>query len=125
MPNMKFFSSSSTSSPAAPTISVMDNSHSLHGDVTDVEDRGYITNSGEDTATDIDEKHPNSTTLHPGPDAPIMTKLEAATEVMKEDTAAHEGEDDVPLPSTFALTMISIALCLSVFCLALDNTIIG
>jgi len=104
-----------------PALSIADPAHSYNGDTTDMEDNryGYVTSSGYNTTTDVDEKYHNTTTTHP------VTKLEAATEVMKEATAAHEGEDDKPPPSPFALTMITIGLCLSVFCLALDNTIIA
>lgn len=115
------FAMRSSSIPTFPTI---EPPHSLNGDSTDVESRsGYITTSGEDT-TDADEKHIHVNTIHATSDN-TPTKLEAATEILKNDTAAHKGEDDLPLPSGLALVMISVALCLSVFCLALDNTIIA
>lgn len=43
----------------------------------------------------------------------------------QEATAEEQEEDDEDYPSGFKLAMITIALCLSVFCMALDNTIIG
>ncbi|KAJ9630828.1 MFS sugar transporter [Taxawa tesnikishii (nom. ined.)] len=43
----------------------------------------------------------------------------------QEATAEEQEEDDEDYPSGFKLAMITIALCLSVFCMALDNTIIA
>ncbi|KAL1302086.1 hypothetical protein AAFC00_002524 [Neodothiora populina] len=37
----------------------------------------------------------------------------------------HEEEDDTDYPTSWKLGLITIALCLSVFCMALDNTIIA
>lgn len=37
----------------------------------------------------------------------------------------EENEDDIEYPKAMKLTLITIALCLSVFCMALDNTIIS
>jgi hypothetical protein len=50
------------------------------------------------------------------------TKTEAVLEEIKRDTAMHEGEDDIAYPSAWKLAVIIIALCLAIFCMALDNT---
>lgn len=52
-------------------------------------------------------------------------KAEEIAKELQEQTAAHEGEDDIEYPKSWKLAMISIGLCLSVFCMALDNTIIA
>jgi hypothetical protein len=41
------------------------------------------------------------------------------------NAGAVEGEDDFEYPTKWKLAAITLALCLSVFCLALDNTIIA
>lgn len=41
------------------------------------------------------------------------------------DVAAAEEEDDFEYPTKMKLAAITVALCLSVFCMALDNTIIA
>lgn len=43
--------------------------------------------------------------------------------IVKEEE--EEDEDGVEYPKAMKLTLITIALCLSVFCMALDNTIIS
>jgi hypothetical protein len=42
-----------------------------------------------------------------------------------QDGASSDDEDDFEYPTKWRLTAITIALCLSVFCMALDNTIIA
>jgi hypothetical protein len=42
-----------------------------------------------------------------------------------QDGASADDEDDFEYPTKWKLTAITIALCLSVFCMALDNTIIA
>ncbi|KAF2809961.1 MFS general substrate transporter [Mytilinidion resinicola] len=49
---------------------------------------------------------------------------EAKENLQRIDTAAQE-EADHEYPKAFKLAMITVALCLSVFCMALDNTIIA
>lgn len=53
------------------------------------------------------------------------TRPQAILEEAKKQTADHEGEDEIEYPSSWKLAIISLALCLSVFCMALDNTIIA
>ena len=52
-------------------------------------------------------------------------QAEAVLEEAKEETTAHEGEDEIEYPKAWKLVMITAALMLSVFCVALDNTIIA
>lgn len=59
---------------------------------------------------------------------PISTPANRAEEVLhelKEVTSRNEGEDDIEYPSSWKLAIITAALMLSVFCMALDNTIIA
>lgn len=53
------------------------------------------------------------------------TQPQAILEEAKKQTAEHEGEDETEYPSSWKLAIITLALCLSVFCMALDNTIIA
>lgn len=53
-----------------------------------------------------------------------VTALEAM-EKREEETEHHDGEDEAVYPSGVKLAIISLALCLSVFLVALDNTIIA
>ncbi|KAI9663526.1 MAG: MFS sugar transporter [Alyxoria varia] len=53
------------------------------------------------------------------------TKDQAVLEEVKQETAEHEGEDDTEYPSSWKLAIVTLALCLSVLCMALDNTIIA
>ncbi|KAF3017953.1 hypothetical protein E8E15_004372 [Penicillium rubens] len=46
-------------------------------------------------------------------------------EEKKEDDGAETPKDEEEYPNAWRLTLISIALCLCVFCVALDNTIIA
>jgi MFS family permease len=50
---------------------------------------------------------------------------EATEETKEQDSAEHEDEAETEYPSGWKLAFISAALCLSVFCMALDNTIIA
>lgn len=52
-------------------------------------------------------------------------KTEGVFQVLQEETTAHEGEDEIEYPQAWKLVMISIALCLAVLCIALDNTILA
>ncbi|KAF1987770.1 MFS transporter [Aulographum hederae CBS 113979] len=54
----------------------------------------------------------------------LRTKIEGATEVaLMNDSSADD--DTTEYPNGWKLGLITIALCLSVFCMALDNTIIA
>jgi MFS family permease len=56
----------------------------------------------------------------------LASRTAAATEADKEeDSAENEDEDEAIYPKGWKLGLITIALCLSVFCMALDNTIIA
>lgn len=52
-------------------------------------------------------------------------RAEAILEEVRKETADHEGEDLIEYPRAAKLAVITLALCLSVFCMALDNTIIA
>ena len=52
-------------------------------------------------------------------------EMPAAEKQPNVDIDAHKDEDDVEYPKSMKLALITIALCLSVFCMALDNTIIS
>ena len=59
---------------------------------------------------------------------PSSTPSNHAEEVLqeaKEQTGLQEGEDGIEYPKKWKLAMITIALMLSIFCMALDNTIIA
>jgi MFS family permease len=47
------------------------------------------------------------------------------TSLEREEISSNDEEDDMEYPKAWKLTVITIALCLSVFCMALDNTIIA
>ncbi|KAK4546220.1 hypothetical protein LTR36_002357 [Oleoguttula mirabilis] len=51
--------------------------------------------------------------------------LEKKIEDLGRDEEELEEEDGIEYPKAMKLTLITIALCLSVFCMALDNTIIS
>lgn len=55
------------------------------------------------------------------------TAIESAEKKLEaiEKEQEEENEDDIEYPKAMKLTLITIALCLSVFCMALDNTIIS
>jgi hypothetical protein len=95
--------------------------------------------SGDDTtlapspaaASLADEKMPTTTSTAPDSrpqshDGDVIaaqkdTKVDAAE---KKEGEEEEEEDLTEYPKSMQLALISIALCLSVFCMALDNTII-
>lgn len=52
-------------------------------------------------------------------------EMPAAEKQPNVDVDAHADDDDVEYPKAMKLALITIALCLSVFCMALDNTIIS
>lgn len=59
------------------------------------------------------------------PSSTPSNRAEAILEEVKEQTAENEGEDDIEYPRAWKLAVITVALALSVFCMALDNTIIA
>ncbi|KAF2834088.1 MFS general substrate transporter [Patellaria atrata CBS 101060] len=54
-----------------------------------------------------------------------LSTNDKAAEVKVEDAAGVPEEPEVEYPSGMKLALITVALCLSVFCMALDNTIIA
>lgn len=96
--------------------------------------------SGDDTtlapspapASLADEKMQSTTTAtapesrsqsHEG-DVVAAEKNTTVENANKKESEEEEEEDDIEYPKSMQLALISIALCLSVFCMALDNTII-
>ncbi|QDS67491.1 hypothetical protein FKW77_001319 [Venturia effusa] len=73
--------------------------------------------------------HPAIATSRGNKDDEVVDKKEQAAE--SRDVApevaldGHESDDESHYPKGFKLALISVALCLSVFCMALDNTIIA
>jgi hypothetical protein len=53
----------------------------------------------------------------------LEKKIEGSSKDAEEQQA--DEDDDVEYPKAMKLTLITVALCLSVFCMALDNTIIS
>ncbi|KAB8337046.1 hypothetical protein FH972_021350 [Carpinus fangiana] len=76
--------------------------------------------SGSASLTEKEQEH-----IAAREDSTPKNRAEAILHEAKEQTAAHEGEDDIEYPSGMKLTLVTLALCLSVFCMALDNTIIA
>jgi type IV secretory pathway VirB10-like protein len=72
------------------------------------------------------EKKELETTQEVG-DAPSQSKAEDENVAEKKaDTGEEEEEDDeTRYPKAMKLTLVTVALCLAVFCMALDNTIIA
>jgi hypothetical protein len=52
-------------------------------------------------------------------------EVEEKTSKRNSQASASDEDDDFEYPTKWKLTAITIALCLSVFCMALDNTIIA
>jgi len=51
---------------------------------------------------------------------PLGEKIREATQVaVAQDSSAEDGSDDVEYPAGWKLALITVALCLSVFCMAL------
>ncbi|KAK2599030.1 hypothetical protein QQS21_005496 [Conoideocrella luteorostrata] len=80
------------------------------------------TNQAAQTA-DLSEKQPSSANIH-DQEEQLSTAKEGTDSSVRDDNA-EKKEDDYEYPAAWRLTLISIALCLSVFCMALDNTIIA
>ncbi|KAG9686977.1 major facilitator superfamily transporter, partial [Aureobasidium melanogenum] len=67
----------------------------------------------------LDEAQVRAASVISGDEKPVAGVDSNATQNDDEDDA------DAQYPTTFKLTLITIALCLAVFCMALDNTIIA
>jgi len=125
---MGLFSKKGQAAPASTTLEVP---RSESDDATPVA-------SGPASITDKEKTEPAQVTVDPAESrsqsrsqdlaAPVDEGLNATEEkidaVAKEQT--DEDEDDgVEYPQAMKLVLITIALCLSVFCMAIDNTIIA
>lgn len=81
---------------------------------------------GSTSSASVNEKEPEVGVQIPGrtPSQP-QNRAEAILHELREETTAHEGEDEIEYPAAWRLAVVTMALCLSVFCMALDNTIIA
>ena len=78
------------------------------------------------SVNDISDPEKDATVnTHRRPSSTPSNRAEAILEEVKEETAEHEGEDELEYPKAWKLAIITLALMLSVFCIALDNTIIA
>lgn len=83
--------------------------------------------------TDAVKRSHSSSTLEPEKKEAELTAIERASspedeKAVEEITAApevREGDDEAVYPTGIKLFLVTIALCLSVFLVALDNTIIA
>ncbi|KAG9716725.1 major facilitator superfamily transporter, partial [Aureobasidium melanogenum] len=66
----------------------------------------------------LDEAHIRAASVISGDEKPVAG-------IDSDATQNDEDEADAQHPTSFKLTLITIALCLAVFCMALDNTIIA
>ncbi|KAI4763429.1 MFS transporter [Aureobasidium sp. EXF-3400] len=66
----------------------------------------------------LDEANIRAASVVSGDEKPV-------TGVDSEGTPQNEEDPEIEYPTAFKLTLITIALCLAVFCIALDNTIIA
>lgn len=78
----------------------------------------------------VHEKQPveESTAVSPAPSdraASLEAKAQPSEKPIHQDDAAEVEDDEEEYPKAWKLAIITIALCLSVFCMALDNTIIA
>ncbi|KAF1953927.1 MFS transporter [Byssothecium circinans] len=73
------------------------------------------------------EKQPIESTMPSNAPSARGISPEPSTQEQKQDVGNTSGEDmgDHEYPTSWKLAVITIALCLSVFCMALDNTIIA
>lgn len=62
---------------------------------------------------------------HGGVDEKPANRVEAVLQEAQRETTAGDGEDEIEYPKAWRLAVVTLALCLSVFCMALDNTIIA
>jgi len=88
--------------------------------------------SGAPSVLDKEKAEPADVTVNPtesrtqSRDEEAQNELEKKIEGIEKDEEEQEKEQDgVEYPKAMKLTLITIALCLSVFCMALDNTIIS
>ena len=86
--------------------------------------KSTASDSASSGAQSVNEKS-GDVTEHRRPSETPSNRAEAILEEVKEETAAHEGEDELEYPRAWKLAAITAALMLSVFCMALDNTIIA
>ncbi|KAJ5791007.1 uncharacterized protein N7518_008018 [Penicillium psychrosexuale] len=86
------------------------------------------TTPNDDTKSELASRN-NPTPVHNDSNRELVPKKpfdeQPTEEEQKEDSDAETPEDEEEYPNAWRLTMISIALCLCVFCVALDNTIIA
>jgi hypothetical protein len=68
---------------------------------------------------------PESTNDQTHSNGVIEKAQEAVTEANAQDSAVANDDNDIEYPTSWKLGLITLALCLSVFCMALDNTIIA
>ncbi|KAE9965227.1 hypothetical protein BLS_007763 [Venturia inaequalis] len=69
--------------------------------------------------------HPATTTESELNNTEVVDKKDQSAESREVAPEGEESEDEIQYPKGLKLTLITIALCLSVFCMALDNTIIA
>ncbi|KAF2863614.1 MFS general substrate transporter [Piedraia hortae CBS 480.64] len=74
-------------------------------------------------ADDIEEEH-TAQRVAPQPISPTRSNDVAASPKNQRENGEEE-DDETQYPQSLQLALISIALCLSVFCMALDNTILS
>jgi len=80
---------------------------------------------------DVSEKRTGSQEpqyIHSHPDSRSpsdLTAEEKLDEAKQDAVAAQDDEDETEYPGQFKLLVITLALCLSILCMALDNTIIA
>ncbi|KAF2015868.1 MFS general substrate transporter [Aaosphaeria arxii CBS 175.79] len=73
----------------------------------------------------LDTKVPAESTMPSAAVSERAPSVEPDTKQPQEKAENSDDEDNFEYPKAWRLTVISIALCLSVFCMALDNTIIA
>lgn len=98
---------------------------------------GFFDRKGEKAASEVDATSPGEfTTTQKAEDAHVRADRVPSTISGDEKPAqgpdsdqssSQNGseEDDIEYPTSIKLTLITVALCLTVFCIALDNTIIA
>ncbi|EON64992.1 hypothetical protein W97_04227 [Coniosporium apollinis CBS 100218] len=73
----------------------------------------------------LEKKDPVDTTVDTAEMPSTMEKQEEALDIVVKATDASPAEEEPEYPKSYKLALITIALMLSVFCMALDNTIIA
>lgn len=74
-------------------------------------------------STDVEQLQEQNVTLQKVSTLPVPDEL--LKEKDQANTPNEDNEDDTEYPTAWKLGLITIAICLSVFCMALDNTIIA